>query len=203
MTKRAAVTEQPTLDTPRLVLRPFTLADAADVQRLAGATEVADTTLHVPHPYKDGMAEKWIGGHATEYAAGKSVTYAVTLRGDGTLLGAVGLVITPAHRRADLGYWMDVPSWGQGYMTEAASALVAYAFAEMGLHRVTATHFARNPASGRVMQKLGMRHEGTLRQHYLKGGRYEDAEAYGLLAEEWRQGEGGGGPACPPGRGHT
>ena len=179
--------EQPTLQTMRLLLRPFALSDAADVQRLAGAWEVADMTLNVPHPYEDGMAEQWIGGHSERSAAGSVVTYAITLQENEALLGAVGLTGMPVHRRAELGYWLGVPYWNWGYMTEAAGALLRYGFTEMGLHKITASHFARNPASGRVMQKLGMSEEGLLRQQVRKNDDFEDLVLYGLLAEEWAE----------------
>ncbi len=142
-------------------------------------------TLNVPHPYEDGMAEQWIGGHPERFAFGSFVTYAVTLRENKALIGAAGLTVTPAHCRAELGYWLGVPYWNRGYMTEAAQALVSYGFTELGLNKITASHFARNPASGRVMQKIGMTQEGLLRQDVHKGESFEDMVIYGLMAEEW------------------
>lgn len=181
--------EQPLLEIAHLLLRPFGLTDAPDVQRLAGAPEVADTTLNLPHPYEDGMAEQWISSQPACFESGSSIAYAITRRGDGVLLGAISLMeISARHRRAELGYWLGVSFWNQGYMTEAAEALVHYGFTEMGLHKITASHFARNPASGRVLQKTGMTQEGVLRQDFCKDGVYEDLVLYGLLAEEWRLG---------------
>lgn len=181
------IAEQPVLTTARLVLRPFNLADAAAVQRLAGAPEVASTTLNIPHPYEDGMAEEWIGTHATQFQEGGIITYAVTLRDEGLVIGVVSLGVAARHRHAELAYWMGLPYWNRGYTTEACAALVEYGFSVLALHRITAMHFTRNTASGRVMQKVGMEHEGTLRQHFLKGDGFEDVEVYGLLAEKWRQ----------------
>lgn len=176
--------EQPILQTRRLILRPFTLGDAPEVQRLAGAPEIADTTLNVPHPYEDSMAEAWIGGHAAQFAAGNNVTYAIILRDGERLIGCAGLMIEKRHRRAEIGYWLGVPFWNQGYITEAASALVDYGFHAMGLNKITASHFTRNPASGRVMEKLGMTREGLLPQHVWKNDRFEDLAVYGLLNTE-------------------
>jgi RimJ/RimL family protein N-acetyltransferase len=180
-----SVIEQPILSTARLILRPFSLADARDVQRLAGAYEIASTTAVIPHPYEDGMAEAWIGTHPAQLADGTGLVYAITLRATQDLCGAIGLTIKPAHRRAEMGYWIGVPFWGQGYCTEAAAALRDHAFRALGLHRLVAVHMARNPASGRVMQKIGMRHEGVLRQHELRWGAFETIECYGLLRSEW------------------
>ncbi len=176
---------QPILHTTRLTLRPFTLADAADVQRLAGAREVASTTATIPHPYEDGMAETWISTHPNTLTDGTGITYAITLTEPGELCGAIGLSIKSEHQRAEMGYWIGVPYWGRGYCTEAASALRDYGFRALGLHRIRAVHLARNPASGRVMRKIGMRHEGTLREHELKWGVFETVECYAILRNEW------------------
>jgi len=176
--------ELPTLQTERLVLRPFNLSDAPEVQRLAGSRDIASTTLNIPHPYRDGIAEAWIKGHRGAFGRGESMALAVTLRVDGALVGTVSLALQEKHHRAELGYWIGVPYWGQGYCTEAAQAIVAYGFEVLGLHRICASHLARNLASGRVMQKLGMTREGCLRQHVKKWDAFEDLVCYGLLREE-------------------
>ncbi len=178
-------TSLPTLRTERLILRPLTPADADDVGRLAGAKEVAATMLYMPHPYEDGLAERWIASLAAHWVARRELHLAITAAATGELVGAVGLSgLDNPHRRAELGYWIGVPYWGRGYATEAARRLVRFAFEEVGLHRVVAHHFTRNPASGRVLAKVGMTHEGTLRQHVLKHGVFEDREAWGMLATE-------------------
>jgi ribosomal-protein-alanine N-acetyltransferase len=180
--------KQPILEAVRLILRPFASTDAPDVQRLAGAPEVAGTTLNLPHPYAVSDAEQWIEGQPARFASGSSVAYAITRRTDGVLLGAISLMeISARHRRAELGYWLGVPFWNQGYITEAARALVDYGFTELNLHKITAAHFTRNPASGRVMQKIGMAYEGMQRQHVCKDGVFEGEVVYGLLADEWQR----------------
>ena len=176
--------EFPTLRTERLVLRAFKLSDAPDVQRMAGAIEIASPTINIPHPYEDGMAELWISSHRGASERGELVPLAVTLSVDGTLVGAISLTLHQNHERAELGFWIGVPYWGQGYCTEAARAMMSYGFDVLGLHRIHSSHFARNPASGRVMQKLGMTREGCLRHHVKKWGAFEDVVVYGLLREE-------------------
>jgi RimJ/RimL family protein N-acetyltransferase len=170
----------PTLSTGRLLLRPFSAADAREVQRLAGAPEVADTTLLIPHPYPDGVAEQWIASHPAAWEERRSLSLAITDEERG-LLGAIGLRPVMEHRHAELGYWIGVPHWGRGIATEAARAVIRFGFDELGLERVSATHFARNPASGRVLVKAGMQYEGRLRRHVLKCGRFEDGELYAVL----------------------
>lgn len=177
---------QPTLATERLILRPFTLDDAPDVQRWAGDRDIAASTLRIPHPYQDGLAEAWIDSHPQAFKEGKAVHFAIVARETQQLCGAVGLGLDIVSINAELGYWIGKPFWGQGYCTEAAKAAVRYGFAALKLHRIYANHFTRNPASGRVMQKLGMMHEGCLRQHTWKWGNFEDVEQYGLLKAEWQ-----------------
>lgn len=173
---------QPELRTPRLLLRPFRLADAEAVQELAGEEEVARNTLNIPHPYSREDAEAWILSHPDQLAQGSAATYAVTA--DGVVVGAVGLILAAEHGRAELGYWIGRPHWGRGFATEASRAVIAWAFRDLELDRIHAAHFPRNPASGRVLRKLGMRHEGTLRAHVRKWGEALDLEVFGLLRHE-------------------
>ena len=177
---------QPTIQTARLTLRPFALADAPDVQRFAGAREVARMVSGVPHPYEDGMAEEWIATHADNFALGKAAHFAVTLRETGEFCGVVGLQMREASDMGTLGYWFGVPFWGRGYCTEAARAVVDFGFESLGLRRIRCDHSGSNPASGRVMQKLGMRREGCQREQFLKWGVAQDLVMYGLLRREWK-----------------
>lgn len=176
---------QPTIRTERLTLRPFRLEDAKDVQRLAGSKAIADTTARVPHPYEDGMAEAWIKTHRGMFRRNKAVIYAITRSDTGSLVGAIGLELHMANERGEIGYWVGRRFWNRGYATEAAEAMLMYGFTELELKRIYAHHFKRNPSSGRVMQKLGMKREGLLRKHFKKGDRFEDLIFYGILREDF------------------
>ena len=128
--------------------------------------------------------------HAEGLEQETNVVYAITAgpadsATSGALFGAIGLMVAMEHRRAELGYWIGRPYWGRGYCTEAAGEMLRYGFEELGLHRILARHFGLNPASGRVMQKIGMTREGQMRQHFFKWDHYEDIEFYGVLSEEW------------------
>src|SRR3954453_17094331 len=107
------------LATERLLLRPFTLDDAPSVQRLVSAYEIAENTLLIPHPYPDGAAAEWIAKHDK---TPKNPVFAIAL--DGEAIGAIGLDVAPDHDRGEIGYWIGVPYWGRGYMTEAAHAVL-------------------------------------------------------------------------------
>jgi RimJ/RimL family protein N-acetyltransferase len=177
----------PEIETDRLILRPFRKEDAAEVMRLAGDRAIADTTLSIPHPYEEGMAEEWISKHRYAFDKNKEVTFAATRRSDGALLGAISLMGMTKRHQAELGYWVGKPYWNNGYCTEAARAVVNYAFSDLGLIRVYSCHLRRNPPSGRVLQKIGMTHEGCLRQHVRKWNKLEDLDLYGILEDEWNE----------------
>ncbi len=176
--------QPPTLTTERLILRPFAATDATDVQRLAGAREVALNTLHIPHPYLDGVAEAWI--ERIRQPEAPETVFAIVPRETGELAGAVGLV-PKEHDKAEIGYWIGVPYWGRGYATEAASAVIAYGFEQRGLNRIEACHFTRNPQSGRVLAKCGMQREGTWRQAIRKWDQYVDVTWWSILRSEWER----------------
>lgn len=175
---------RPELLTARLRLRALTANDAAAVESLAGAREVAAGTLNIPHPYARGAVEMWLAGQAAARDRGEMVVFGIELRRSRRLVGCVSLRLELLHQRAELGYWVGVPHWGRGYATEAARACVAYGFEVLRLNRIDAMHFSRNAASGAVLRKAGFRHEGCLRQHVVKWGVAEDVEVYGILRED-------------------
>lgn len=177
------MTVQPTLLSPRLTLRPYRLDDVEALEALAWAPEIVDTTVH---SYQPGASGEWIGTHAALAECGKGFFYAIERSESAEFVGHIDLMITPAHRRGTLGYWIGFPHWKQGYATEAAATLVDYAFGPLGLNGIIAAHFTRNPASGNVLQKLGMRREGTRRQFFLKDGTFEDMDTYWMLASDWK-----------------
>ncbi len=179
------MTDQPTIQTERLTLRPFTNDDAPETQRLAGDRDIASTTMLIPHPYPDGAAEEWLSTHQESFDNGTGVTFAITSNDGGSLIGAIGLGINSEHKHAEIGYWIGKPFWGNGYATEAAAAVLDYAFNTLDLNRIFAHHFARNPASGKVMQKIGMKREGFFPQHVRKWDAYEDIQHYGILRTDY------------------
>src|SRR3972149_8357873 len=177
--------KRPSLTTVRLRLRAFMSGDAEEVTRLAGAREVADTTLHIPHPYSlddalDGTPSQDIAGDRRAAA-----NFAIDRREDGQLLGAIGIHLNRDHEYAEMGYWIGVPYWNQGYCTEAGARALAYAFEKLKLNRVQARRDSQRPATGWVMRKLGMQREGTLRQVVKKWDRFEDLVLYSILRSDW------------------
>jgi [ribosomal protein S5]-alanine N-acetyltransferase len=176
----------PTLETARLRLRPYTKADIPALLPLIGAREIAAMTVRIPHPYTENDANEFMAKTQTD----GEVRLGIRLRGDESLIGGVGLRLDPQHQHAELGYWLGVPYWGHGYATEASREMMRYGFEELKLHRIYASHFGHNPVSGRVLRKLGMRYEGCQRGHLRKWDEFIDLELYGLLREDWQKSQG-------------
>jgi len=176
---------RPTIESPRLLLRPFIPDDGPTIERFAGDIEVARTLLAMPHPYPEGAAVKWIALHEASWSEGRELPLAIIERATGEFLGAIALRFEAPHHHAEVGYWLRRDRWGTGIVTEATAALNGWAFREMGLNRVFARHRHANPASGAVMRKNGMKFEGTLRRHYEKNGELHDFHIYGILRDEY------------------
>lgn len=179
-----ALAEPETLRTARLLLRPFRAGDAPAVERCLNVEDVAKQTLTIPHPYPAGAAAAWIAQHAGWFAAGKQVIWAIT-RAD-VLVGAIGLRVVAAHRRAEVGYWIAKAAWHDGVATEALRAVLAHGFDVMGLHRIEGQHYLENPASGRVMAKAGMQREGRLRGVVFRDGVPRTNDLYAMLRTDPR-----------------
>lgn len=191
----SAMTLQPTIATSRLFLRPFRFDDAFDLQRLANDQAIADTTISIPHPYELQYAQQWIAKHKDEYDQKRAVHFAIVLQASQELIGATELRdIDLEHLQAELGFWIarsakaDISSrshWGRGFASEAAETLLDYGFNQLGIHRIYAHHLVRNPASGRILEKLGLRQEGLMIDRTRKWGVFEDVVLRAVTQAEW------------------
>lgn len=179
------MTDYPVLETSRLVLKSLHFRDAEAIQSLANQREVAMNVTPLPYPYTLQDARDWIIMTHAELDMKTGFPFGIWLKAEDKLIGAIEIGNEFRHRRGELGYWLGLPHWGQGYATEAARRVLEFAFEMLGLNRVFATHYARNPASGRVMQKIGMTYEGTLRGQVVKWGEPIDLLYYGILREEY------------------
>jgi ribosomal-protein-alanine N-acetyltransferase len=167
-----------TIETDRLILRPFTQADARRVAYLAGDYDVAKMCGRVPHPYPLLIAEGWIDIQAAARSRGDEFPFAVTLP-RGAVIGSCGVTrAKDADASWELGYWIGRPYWGLGYASEAARAVMDWARDQLGASAFTAGHFADNPASGNVLRKLGFTHTGAADLFGLARGGVAPAERY-------------------------
>lgn len=174
------------LETPRLLLRQLAASDATAIERLAGDPEVARSTADLPVPFDEEAAATWLA--TQEELRNEDRMYVFGLEEKamaGVLIGAIGLTVERAHGRAELGFWLGRPWWKKGYAVEAGRAILVFAFQELELDRVFASHLAANERSGRVLSRLGFRIEGRLRRHVRRFGDLHDVVWVGLLADEW------------------
>ena len=140
-----------TITTSRLTLRPPCAADAPALVRAIGNYNVSRWTARIPYPYGPDDAEAFFK-HVRKAPAAALILFII--RGD-ELIGGIGI------EQGELGYWLGEPHWRQGYGTEAAVALIDHAFGTLGFGSVTASHFAGNTASRRILLGLGFRETST------------------------------------------
>ncbi len=175
------------LKTERLILRHFEMEDADDLVRWVSDRRVAEMTSLIPHPYERSMAVEWLERVTRCDTDSGHWVFAITLVESGELIGCIGLHRLQELAIAEFGYWIGVPFWRRGYATEALKAVLRHGFETLKLRRIEAHHFTRNPASGREMEKAGMRREGTQRLRAHRMGVLRDRICYGMIDEEWNE----------------
>lgn len=146
---------QKKIETERLILRAFRISDSERVAELAGEKIIADMTVNIPHPYDGDMARCWIETHLQQTLVSNGVVYAITLKGDDSVIGAVSIP-SIENGFGSLGYWLGVPYWGKAIMLEAAQALIEYCKVEHNLNRLHVVHLIENERSKAVIKKLGI-----------------------------------------------
>ncbi len=173
----------PRLETERLLLRPPELRDVGAITSLIGDYDVAKNLASVPHPYREDDAREFVVRVVEQHATGEGFCFAVTRKQDDVFMGCCGLRLKDG--RFELGYWLGKPFWGQGYATEAAKKVLSFAFHDLKVASVGSSWFQDNPTSGRVLEKLGGRHEGTETQHSLARGQDVVCTRMALTREEF------------------
>ena len=176
----------PNLITDRLVLRQMKVKDAEDMFEYAGCEDVTRYLTWKAHPSVK-YTEEYLKYLQTRYAAGDFYDFAVTLRDSGKMIGTCGFTrFDSANNSAEIGYVINPAYHGQGIATEAARAVIDFGFSELSLHRIEARHMVGNDASHRVMEKLGMKTDGTLREAYYVNGSYRTVVICSLLQSEFK-----------------
>lgn len=175
----------PTLTTDRLLLRPFGDGDADALFALHSNAFVLRYWDSPPWSERS-RAARFLAACRTMAEEGTGARVAIDRASDGEFLGWCSLSQwNPDFRSASLGYCLTEASWGHGYATEAARAVLAWAFDTLDLNRVQAEADTRNIGSARVLEKLGFVREGTLREDCIVNGDVSDSWVYGLLRREW------------------
>ncbi|MDX2115181.1 MAG: GNAT family N-acetyltransferase [Planctomycetota bacterium] len=185
----------PTLSTPRLLLRRPCADDLPRFVTLFAPLAVVRHTLTFPHPYTIDDGRAFLERTAAAQEKGESFNFCILLRDDAAsapvVVGSIGLMVSATHRHAELGYTLGQDYWGRGIATEAARAVVSFGFA-LGLERIHAGCATTNPGSVRVLEKLGFVREGLRERMYYRFGEWMDLALYRMFREDW--------PAAPDAR---
>lgn len=171
--------EFPRIETERLILSQLKEEDLPFIVDYLQDKIFSDLTSNIPYPYQREDAEIWLKMSKEGFETRKGFTFAIRDKEE-KIIGAIGL-----HDRedgkAELGYWIEKPFWNNGFVTEAAKVILDFGFKELYFNKIFATHFPHNPASGKIMEKIGMQKESVLKQHIKKGEEYYDIVMYSIV----------------------
>jgi RimJ/RimL family protein N-acetyltransferase len=177
----------PALNTNRLSLRWISAEDVDDVYIIYSDPEVMRYWSTPPLADRNA-ASKLVNEIHESFKRRELLKWGIALRKDDTLIGSVTLFHPDfTHRRAEIGYALGRPHWGQGYMQETLKAVLTYAFEVLEFHRIEADVDPRNVASIRTLERLGFQREGYLRERWQVNGEIQDALFYGLLRPDWEE----------------
>lgn len=179
-----------TLESDRLLLRPFQADDLAALLAMQSRPDVVRWLYHEPRDAEQTreLLEKKLA--STEFRdGGGSIDFAVVLKQTGAVIGDVDLYLTSAeHKQGEIGFVFHPDHQGRGYATEAGRLLLDLAFREYGLHRLVGRLESRNTGSARVLERLGMRREADLVENEWVKGEWQSETIYAILDREWRAG---------------
>ena len=154
-----------------VAIRSFTTADSAQVQTLLSDSKVAQLAGNIPYPYPDHGAQAWIESHGERHRSGSAIIRAITLVKGGACIGAISVdhISRGLNASGNLGYWVGMPYWNQGFCEAAGQLMLTLATEEYAMGRLVAAHQIDNPASGRVLEKLGFNELEPQRMTNLSG----------------------------------
>lgn len=177
----------PKIETQRLILDKLKLEDVSLIAKYAGDRAVSKFTLNIPFPYEEKDAIWWVNNAQKCFEEKSQYTFGIYLKDTNEFIGGIGIILDKEKKSASLGYWVTVRFWNKGFTTEATKALIKFGFNELSLERIFAVHLVENKASGRVMQKAGMKYEETL-DLQLKAGLVRRVKKYGLYKTNFKLG---------------
>ncbi len=177
----------PKIETQRLLLTELTSSDITSIVEYASNKNISNYTHNLPFPYSEKDAIYWINLANLGFKNGTKLTFGIRPKPDNEFIGGIGLTIVPEFERAEIGYWVAEPFWGKGYATEATKAIINFGFSDLGLNKLTSSHLAKNPASGKVLTKSGLMKEGVLKEHLVKNSEYHDLVVFGLTKKEFEK----------------
>jgi len=175
----------PRLESERLVIREPSPTDIPSMPAVFSDPDIYAHTRTIPYPYTEAAAAEAIERFARLSQTGEAQTFFIELKDTAELIGSVGTLNIEGRKQAEFGYAIGRKWWGKGYATEASRALLNYCFNDLGFRELCAHAMTRNPASSRVLQKLGMRSVGVIPGACEKDGVLHDAEGYTITRDQW------------------
>ncbi|MDJ0554147.1 MAG: GNAT family protein [Microcoleaceae cyanobacterium MO_207.B10] len=175
----------PTIETDRIIIRKMCLNDADDMFEYASDPEVSKYTGWYTH-YSIEDTKLFLHHVINSYLNNQVSSWGIVHKLDEKFIGTLGFIAwNIEHARGEIGYALSRKYWGKGYMTEVVNAIIYFGFSRMMLNRIEARCAIQNIASARVMEKVGMKYEGILRQHMFMKGKYRDLKIYSITKDEF------------------
>ena len=182
--------EFPVLTTERLILSRPVEGDMQHIIHYLDSDKIySENTANIPYPYKEADAEFLIHEVVDKgFENETDFVFAIRNKENGLIMGLIGIHHwDKANQKAEIGYWLGKEFWNKGYVTEAMAEVLAFGFEVLNLNKMFANFFPHNPASGRVMEKSGMRQEAILKQEIYKNGKFLDFVRYSILKEDFKK----------------
>ena len=175
----------PEMETDRLISTEIKTEYIPKIVEYASNKNISAYTLNIPFPYNEKDAIYWINMAITGFKERTNFIFAIRLKAENKFIGGIGLALEKKFSRAEIGYWIAEPFWNNGFASEATNVIISFGFNELGLNKITSSHFEVNPASGKVMIKCGLRQEGILKEHVCKNDVFHNLLVYGLTKTEF------------------
>lgn len=173
----------PQITTQRLILNQPNERDLETIVDILNNKVYSENTINIPFPYSEADARYWLELSKNGFENKNQYIFAIRLKSNSKLIGGIDLGINRRFNKAELGYWIDIKYWNNGFASEAAKAIIEFGFENLKLKRIFASHFDYNPSSGNVMKKIGMKKEGILKFHTMKNGEYQHHILYAIINE--------------------
>ena len=190
LSKKIMKKEFPVLTTERLILSRPVEGDMQHIIHYLDSDKVySENTANMPYPYKEADAEFLIHEVVDKgFENETDFVFAIRNKENGLIMGLIGIHHwDKANQKAEIGYWLGKEFWNKGYVTEAMAEVLVFGFHVLNLNKITASFFPHNPASGRVMEKCGMKQEAVLKQEIYKNGKFLDFVRYSILKEDFKK----------------
>lgn len=174
------------IETDRLILRPLKVDDAVEMFNNWASDELATMYMPWDRHTEISVTIEYLKMLEEQYKTEKIYNWGIVIKEENILIGTITFVgLSERHRVAEIGYIIGSNWWGNGYVVEAGKALLNYGFHKLGLNRIQAIYHVENTSSGRVLEKLGMKYEGTMRECRLVKGEFISVKQYSILKNEY------------------